>query len=72
MKITVETERESWRYKDSHGPPMVRIKVKVDGQEDIALAHTLTEAEMQSHFDILWVYLGNKIKSYNAKIKENK
>ena len=67
MKIVVETERKSWDIKDFHGPPAISIVVKVDGQEDIGLSHILAEAEMQSHFDILWDYLGQKIKSYNEK-----
>ena len=67
MRIVVETKRESWECGDFHGPPAIRVQVKVDGQEEVGLSRALTEAEMQSHFDILWKYIGEEIKSANAK-----
>ncbi len=67
MRIIVETERESWKIKDFHGPPAILIRVKVDGQEELSLSRVLTESEMQSHFDILWEYLGDKIKLANKE-----
>lgn len=69
MKITVETTKEVWRTGEFHGPPAIRISVKVDGQEELGLSQALSEAEMQSHFDILWEYLGEKIKEFNKKRK---
>lgn len=67
MRIIVETEREAWRTEELHGLPMIRIRVKVDGEEELSLSRALSEAEMQSQFDILWNYLGGKIKDANAK-----
>ncbi|KKM16198.1 hypothetical protein LCGC14_1688240 [marine sediment metagenome] len=64
MRIVVETERETWRV---GGCPVICVKVSVAGKEDISLSHTLAEAEMESHFDILWEYLGKKIKAHSKE-----
>ena len=38
-----------------------------DVKDNPAPPHVLTESEMQSHFDILWKYLGDKIKAAHEK-----
>lgn len=72
MRIIVETEREAWSVNAYPGSTAIVVRVKVDGQEELSLAQQLYEAEMQSHFDILWDYLGEKIKDsiVNKEAKE--
>ena len=71
MKIVIETERTLHRAMgvDFHDPTVVQIRVKVDGEEDLSLAHVITVDEMRSNFDILWEYLGDKIKRAYAHRK---
>ena len=65
MKITVDTERTYWKTCDSI--PVIKVRVKVDGKEDIGLSQLVSEEEIRSHFDILWEYLGQKVKNSYAE-----
>lgn len=68
MRIVVETEHES--YMVSRGPDgseAITVKVSIDGHEDLGLTRLLTQAEMRSHFDIIWEFLGNRIKDMHAE-----
>ncbi len=69
MRIIVETERELIRTVE-HNYPAISVRVKVDGQEEIGLTQALNESEMESHFDILWGYIGKKLKDAHQKILE--
>jgi hypothetical protein len=48
----------------------VQIRVLVDGEEELGLSHVLSVDEMRSNFDILWEYLGDKIKRAHADRKK--
>ena len=63
MEIRVVTENDSFVSDNSH--LLFRVRVKVDGYEDLGLSQVLSDAEMDSHFDILWEYLGTKLKKFH-------
>ena len=72
MRITVETEREAYRVGDLQGPMALRVSVKVDGEEELSLSQALCEAELRSHFDILWEDMGMRIKKAFADAEKEK
>ena len=72
MKIIVETERHLHKAcgVDFQDPPIIRVRVKVDGEEEYGLQHVMSTDEMRSDFDILWEYIGDKIKRAHKERKE--
>ena len=60
MRIMVETEREAF---DVSGLTAITVKVNVDGKEERGLTQTVTEDELRGTFDILWEYMGKRLKA---------
>lgn len=70
LRIEVVVERRAFES-DIPGCPMIRTRVIVDEKDEFALTRALNDAELKSNFDIVWEYMGRKIKKgIEAKLKD--